>query len=138
MYIDHIAIWTNDLETVKSFYMKYFQCTCNEKYINHNKQFQSYFLSFDQGARLEIMQMPNIPANLNNTQTQYLGLIHFAIRVASKAEVDALTSQITAAGHTVVSQPRTSGDGYYESVILDPDGNRVEIIHAGQIASITV
>ena len=127
MKIEHIAIWTNQLETMRSFYETYFNGRSNDKYSNVNKGFHSYFLSFDDGARLELMQMPNIPPNTNSVEQQNLGLIHFAISVGSKEQVDTLTNQLRQDGYTVLGEPRTTGDGYYESVVLDPDNNRIEI-----------
>jgi lactoylglutathione lyase len=127
MKIEHIAIWTNQLEKLKDFYIKYFDALPNEKYVNPKKQFHSYFLSFADGARLELMQMPDIPANSNDVYTQFTGLIHLAIGAGSKEKVDSLTEQIRMDGFEVVGEPRWTGDGYYESVILDPDKNRIEI-----------
>lgn len=127
MNIEHIAIWTSDIERLKLFYTEYFGCTSGSKYINSSKSFESYFLMFDSGCRLEIMQMPSIPLNLNNSFSQYLGLIHFAVSVGSKENVDELTARLRSDGYEIVGEPRVTGDGYYESRILDPDGNRIEI-----------
>ncbi len=127
MKIEHIAIWSSDIERLKLFYTEYFGCTSGSKYINSSKSFESYFLMFDSGCRLEIMQMPNIPLNLNNSFSQYLGLIHFAVSVGSKEKVDELTAKLRSDGYEIVGEPRITGDGYYESCILDPDGNRIEI-----------
>ena len=127
MKIEHIAIWTSDIERLKLFYTEYFGCTSGSKYINSSKSFESYFLMFDSGCRLEIMQMPSIPLNLNNSFSQYLGLIHFAVSVESKENVDELTARLRSDGYEIVGEPRVTGDGYYESRILDPDGNRIEI-----------
>ena len=127
MNIDHIAIWVNNLEVMRSFYEKYFGATSNSKYHNPVKNFSSYFLSFDSGARLELMQKPEIPQNLNNTIDQYIGLNHFAISTGAKEYVDKLTETLRYDGYEVVGEPRTTGDGYYESVILDPESNRIEI-----------
>ncbi len=127
MRIEHLAIWTNQLENLKQFYVLFFGATANTKYHNGNKQFSSYFLSFDDGARLELMEMPAIPLNKNDVMMQNIGLIHFAISTGGKDAVDALTESIRQAGYPVIGEPRFTGDGYYESVILDPDGNRIEI-----------
>jgi lactoylglutathione lyase len=127
MKIEHIAIWVNDLENMKSFYEKYFHVTAGDKYINTKKNFESYFLSFESGCRLEIMKMPGIPASTNDIYKQFTGLIHVAITTGSKQHVDVLTEQLRADGYEVVGEPRTTGDGYYESVVLDPEGNRIEI-----------
>jgi lactoylglutathione lyase len=125
--IDHIAIWSRDIEKLKEFYLHYFQATANDKYFNPKKNFQSYFLSFKEGCRLEIMQMPGIPASSNDIHKQFMGLIHFAISVGSKRAVDILTEQLRHDGFAIIGEPRTTGDGYYESVVLDPEGNRIEI-----------
>ena len=127
MKIEHLAIWVNDLYKMKSFYEKYFDATAGEEYHNPTKNFTSYFLSFENGCRLELMQKPEIPANKNDVFQQYIGIIHFAISVGSKEKVDELTEAIRKEGFPVVGEPRTTGDGYYESVILDPENNRIEI-----------
>jgi lactoylglutathione lyase len=127
MKIEHIAIWCKDIEIQKNFYIDNFEGTAGTKYINDKKQFESYFISFESGARLELMQMPTIPANLNNIYEQYIGLIHIAFSIGSKDKVDSLTEKLRSAGIRVVSEPRYTGDGYYESCIMDPEGNRVEI-----------
>jgi len=125
--IEHIAIWTEKLEELKEFYVRYFSARPNEKYSNPKKGFESYFLSFDDGSRLELMKMPGIPTSLNNVHDQYQGIIHMAISVGSISKVDELTQKLREDGYQVVGEPRTTGDGYYESVILDPDNNRIEI-----------
>jgi len=127
MKIEHVAIWTNQLEEMKAFYTGWFQAVAGEKYHNPVKNFHSYFLSFDGGARLELMQMPEIPGNKNDVMEQNIGLIHLAISAGSKEKVEALTESIRSAGYPVIGEPRWTGDGFYESVILDPDNNRVEI-----------
>lgn len=127
MKIEHVAIWTRNLERLKTFYETYFQAQSNEKYLNPAKGFESYFLSFESGARLELMQMKGIPDNLNDPAAQYLGIIHLAISVGSKEKVNNLTSLLKEDGYQIIGLPRATGDGYYESVVLDPDGNRIEI-----------
>lgn len=127
MHIAHIAIWTRHLERLKNFYECYFQAQAGEKYVNPAKQFESYFLAFASGARLELMARPDIPTSRDDTQTQFTGYIHLAMAVGSKEQVDALTGRLKKDGYRVVDGPRCTGDGYYESVVLDPDGNRVEI-----------
>lgn len=127
MKIEHVAIWTFELERLKSFYEKYFEARAGEKYVNITKNFQSYFLHFEGGCRLEIMQMPGIPLNTNNTLKQFTGFIHLAISVGNKEKVDSITEKLRTDGYEVIGEPRTTGDGYYESVILDPDENRIEI-----------
>ena len=126
MKIDHLALWTFDLERIKQFYEKYFDAKAGEKYFNPKKNFASYFLSFNDGCRLEIMQMPGI-TSLERGEKQHTGLIHFAVSVGNKSNVDMLTEQLRTDGYEVVGEPRLTGDGYYESVVLDPDGNRIEI-----------
>ncbi|MBN1977348.1 MAG: VOC family protein [Anaerolineae bacterium] len=125
MHIEHIAIWTRDLERLKAFYETYFGGEANDKYANAAKQFESYFLAFASGARLELMQMPAIPESRDESQST--GYAHLAFSVGSEAQVDALTARLQGAGYQVASAPRRTGDGYYESCVLDPDGNRVEI-----------
>jgi len=127
MKINHIAIWVKDLELMKSFYEKYFGGTAGEQYCNPAKKFTSYFLSFDDEVRLELMLKPEIPQHLNNPIDQFIGLNHIAISVGSEEEVNELTETLRAEGYQVIGEPRTTGDGYYESVILDPENNRIEI-----------
>lgn len=128
MKIEHVALYTPDLERSKNFYVRYFEAQAGAKYTNPAKGFTSYFLSFVSGARLEIMHKASIPATQTDPYLQATGLTHLAFRLESKESVDSLTARLTADGFTLVSPPRTSGDGYYESVILDPDGNRLELI----------
>jgi lactoylglutathione lyase len=127
MNIEHIAIWTKDLEKMRVFYEKYFGGKSNEKYRNDKKGFESYFISFDSGARLEIMQMPTIPNSKNNVHEQFIGLTHFAVSVGTQEKVDVLTKILENDGFEIVGQPRWTGDGYYESIVLDPEQNRIEI-----------
>ena len=126
MRIEHLAIWVSDLELMRRFYETYFGATSGEKYHNPKKNFTSYFLSFDTGSRLELMQKPGITA-IENRVIEYLGISHFAISVGSKEKVDTLTEQLRTDGFVVAGNPRITGDGYYESVILDPEKNRIEI-----------
>ena len=127
MKIEHLAIWTKDLETMKQFYEKFFDCTSTKRYHNPKKEFSSYFLSFANGARLELMHKPDIANQLKHWETEGLGFAHIAISVGSKEMVDQLTEQIRTAGFPVIGETRWTGDGYYESVILDPENNRIEI-----------
>ena len=127
MKIEHIAIWVTDLEAMKDFYTAYFDMSCSEKYTNPQKQFSSYFLSFKgSSTRIELMQRPGIPEH-NGQKGNHNGLTHFAISVGSKDIVNALTEKLRASNFTIQSEPRTTGDGYYESVVSDPEGNPVEI-----------
>ena len=127
MRIEHLAIWVEDLELVRQFYMTYFEMSCNNKYVNPKRGFSSYFLSFGDGkTRIELMHIPNMPEPA--VRGQMKGLAHIAISVGSKERVDNLTEQLRKEGYTIAGEPRTSGDGYYESVVLDPEGNWVEIV----------
>ncbi len=127
MRIEHIALWSGDIELLKEFYMKYFGAQPGARYVNAGKSFQSYFLSFDEGSRLELMQMPGIPANKNDPMQQNIGMIHFALSVGSEQAVIDTTNRLRADGFSIVSEPRRTGDGYFESCVLDPEGNRIEI-----------
>ena len=122
-----MAIWVNDLEVMRDFYMQYFGAVSNEIYHNQQKQFRSYFLSFDDGCQLELMHRPDIAPSSPDYAKQQTGLIHFAVSVGSKGKVDEMAEQFAADGFMVVGQPRLTGDGYYEAVVLDPEGNIVEI-----------
>ena len=124
MKIEHIAAWVRDLEGMKAFYQTFFGACPGMKYVNSSKGFSSYFLSFGNGARLELMHNGSVQPGGSSPQTGYA---HFAFSVGSKEKVDELTAQLRSAGFTVESGPRTTGDGYYESCILDPEGNRIEI-----------
>jgi len=127
MHIHHIAIWAKDLENLKTFYVDYFGATAGDKYINPRNQFESYFLTFDSGARLELMHMPGIGQLEKSPESQFIGYIHLAISTGSKARVDELIERLRQGGYVVLDGPRTTGDGYYEGTVLDPEGNRVEI-----------
>lgn len=126
MKIEHLAIWVSDMEAMRSFYENYFKASSGELYKNHKKNFSSYFLSFEEGPRLELMQKPEIPSQPNKTE-EHLGISHFAISVGTKEKVHTLTEQLRADGYEIAGEPRTTGDGYYESVVLDPERNRIEI-----------
>ncbi|MEL7001711.1 MAG: VOC family protein [Bacteroidota bacterium] len=126
MKIEHVAIWTQNLEQMKNFYVKYFNGTSNDLYHNSKKNFTSYFISFKEGSRLELMHRPDV-AGLLIASKEHLGLTHLAISVGSKDKVDKLTKNLRADGYSIIGEPRTTGDGYYESVVSDPEGNRVEI-----------
>jgi len=128
MKIDHIAIWTERLEQMRYFYMQYFGAVSGEKYINSAKQFSSYFLSFDDGARIELMERSDVQKKIQLENQDYHGITHIAIKVGKRHDVDLLTRQLSADGYVVFSEPRTTGDGYYESVVFDPDGNKVELV----------
>ena len=126
MKIEHLAIWTKDIEKMKTFYLEFFEVSANEKYFNPTKNFSSYFLSFPSGTRLELMHRPEISKQLEGLE-QNLGLAHFAIALGSKQKVDDLTNTLRMKGYSIFGEPRTTGDGYYESVITDPEGNQIEL-----------
>jgi lactoylglutathione lyase len=127
MRIEHVAIWTADLARCKHFYSSYFGATAGPTYLNPAKGFESCFLSFADGARLEAMTTTTLPLVGLSPGVQRLGLTHLAISVGSELLVDQLTQRLRDDGIAVVDGPRRTGDGYYESVIIDPDGNRIEI-----------
>lgn len=124
MYLDHIAIDTNDLERLKDFYVKYFGGRSNEKYHNKKTGLQTYFLTFEGGARLELMQGPGLSFRDKKAE----GLTHLAFRLDCRSAVDMLTNLLVRDGYTLKSAPRVTGDGYYESCILDPDSNEIELV----------
>lgn len=125
MKIEHIALYVNDLEKTKEFFVTYFGAKSNTQYHNVKTGFRSYFLTFDDGARLEIMWKPDMEDN--KKELQRTGYIHIALSVGSKEKVDTLTKQLLIDGYQIVSGPRTTGDGYYESCIIGPEGNQIEI-----------
>lgn len=125
MNIEHVALWVTDLEKAKDFFRTYLGAVPNDGYHNKNTDFRSYFLTFESGARLELMhhpQMVNLDKDLRRT-----GYAHLAFSVGSKDAVDQLTQRLLRDGYKVISGPRTTGDGYYESCILDLEGNQIEI-----------
>ena len=126
MKIGHIAIWTNDLEAMKSFYTGYFGGVSNEKYSNPLKQFESYFITFESGAQLELMRKVSIVESIGIEER--FGITHIAFTLGSKEAVLALTERLRSDGFRIVGEPRTSGDGYFESVVLDAEGNRIELV----------
>ena len=128
MTLEHVAIWTDDIERLKNFYCEYFGGISNKRYVNESKKFQSYFITFESGARLELMAKTGIPHNLNDTvEKQHTGIIHLAFGVSTTEEVDAKAVELTSAGFRILSGPRRTGDGYYEFETLDPDYNRLEV-----------
>ena len=125
MKIEHIAMYVNDLEGAKAFFVTYFGAVSNEGYHNQKTGFRSYFLHFEGGARLELMNRPRMedaPKPLDRT-----GFSHMAFSVGSKEAVDELTARLKADGYSVISGPRTTGDGYYESCVIALEGNQIEI-----------
>ncbi len=127
MKIEHIALWAKDIEALKSFYERYFNARSSDKYVNPDRRFSSYFLSFDSGARLEIMHMESVTGAGVRPQEQFTGYTHLAFSVGSRDEVDSLTARLAKEGFEILDGPRTTGDGYYESAVLDPENNHVEI-----------
>ena len=124
MYIEHIAMYVNDLEETREFFVKYFNATSNEGYHNKTTDFRSYFLTFDNGARLEIMNKPQMSDEekcFNRT-----GYIHIAFSLGSKDAVDVLTERMKNDGYNVISGSRTTGDGYYESCVIGIEGNQMK------------
>lgn len=127
MKIEHVAFWVEDLEKAKNFYQTYFDMIASDLYHNPAKHFTSYFLSFkDGGSRIEIMHRPDIVSQTGQRGV-ITGITHLAISVGSKEQVDQLTETLRGDGYTIAGEPRTTGDGYYESVVLDNEGNLVEI-----------
>ena len=125
MNIEHIALYVNDLEAARDFFITYLGGKSNDGYHNPKTDFRSYFITFDDGARLELMTKPGMMDQekpLNRT-----GFVHVAFSVGSKERVDELTEELRTAGYEVVSGPRTTGDGYYESCIVAIEGNQIEI-----------
>jgi lactoylglutathione lyase len=127
MKIGHAAIWARDIELLKNFYERYFNGRAGNKYLNEERQFSSYFIQFETGARLERMHMPSLSCPEKAENQQYTGLAHIAFSAGSEENVRLLTERLKKDGYMVVDGPRTTGDGYYESVVLDPENNRVEI-----------
>jgi lactoylglutathione lyase len=128
MILDHIAIWTRNLELLKDYYVKFFDGCANSKYVNRETKFESYFISFGSGSRLEIMQLPDVPANLNDTVgKQHIGIIHIAFGMKDMQQVISKSEELHEAGFKILRGPRRTGDGYFEFETLDPDNNRIEV-----------
>lgn len=124
MAIEHIGIWTNDLEKMKLFYMTYFEAKTNDLYTNEVKDFKSYFLSFESGSRIELMKQ----GKRSKKNKKSVGYAHLAIKVGTIFKVIQITERLKTNGYDVISNPRHTGDGYFESVVMDPEGNLVEIM----------
>jgi lactoylglutathione lyase len=127
MRLEHVALWTEDLERLSNFYSAYFGAVAGPRYTNPIKGFESCFLSFESDARLELMKSSILEPEKHTWGAQRMGLTHLAVSVGSVHTVNELTSRLKHDGFEVLDGPRLTGDGYYESVILDPDGNRIEI-----------
>ena len=125
MIIEHVAMYVNNLEQARDFFVKYLGAKSNDGYHNVKTGFRSFFVSFDGGARIEIMNKPEMADD--NKELNRTGYAHIAFSVGSKERVDELTEQIKNAGYEVVSGPRTTGDGYYESCIVAIEGNQIEL-----------
>lgn len=125
MKIEHAAMYVNDLEAAKNFFVSYLGAVPNAGYHNVKTGFRSYFLTFGDGARLELMNKPGLPDDEKTSSRT--GYIHIAFSVGSKENVDSLTQQLKEAGYEVISGPRTTGDGYYESCIIGIEGNQIEL-----------
>lgn len=125
MTIEHVALYVRDLEAARDFFLRYLGAASNQLYHNPKTGFSSYFLSFDGGARLELMSKPDVEDQ--SLALSRMGYIHVAFRLGSAARVDELTARLKADGYPVVSGPRTTGDGYYESCVVAIEGNQIEL-----------
>lgn len=124
MRIEHVALWTRQLEPMRQFYETYFDAHAGTLYCHTHDSFASYFLTFSDGARLELMQLDNLT---DRADTHAVGWAHLAVQVDSESTVDRLAQTLSAAGYLLAKQPARTGDGYYECAVYDPDGNIVEI-----------
>ncbi|ACU61792.1 VOC family protein [Chitinophaga pinensis] len=128
MKIDHVAFWVEDLEAMRYFYLTHFEATCGERYMNPVKKFYSYFITFnDGGSRIELMHRADIAAN-SQQRGFVTGIAHLALTVGNRERVDAMIAHFRAHGYKIIGEPRVSGDGYYEGVILDPEENVIELL----------
>ncbi|MCA0244030.1 MAG: VOC family protein [Proteobacteria bacterium] len=125
--LEHVALWVSDLDAMCAFYAQHFGARAGPRYENPRKGFASRFVAFEQGGRLELMTSSTLAPVVHEPGAQRMGLTHLAIALGSEAAVDALTARLQAAGTPVLDGPRRTGDGYYESVVLDPEGNRIEL-----------
>lgn len=124
--IEHIGIWVKDLELMKDFYTNYFKGVSRKKYTNSIKKFESYFIIFESGAKLELMHKESI--SNENTNEEQIGISHIAFSLGSVDAVLMLTERFRTDGIRILGEPRTTGDGYFESVVLDIEGNRIELV----------
>jgi lactoylglutathione lyase len=125
--VEHVALWVADLERMSAFYAEYFSAEIGPRYENPRKHFASRFLRLAAGARIELMTRTQPPSRDGEGDGERLGLAHLAFSLGSRAAVDELTRRLAAAGFPVLGEPRLTGDGYYESVVWDPEGNRIEL-----------
>ena len=123
MHIEHVAIWVKDLEKMRAFYVDYFNVSSSELYYNPKRQFQSYFLTFESGSRLELMTKKFLAGRA----VDIFGYAHLAIAVGGKADVDAFVEKMVSKQYPLLNGPRMTGDGYYEAVVQDPEGNLIEL-----------
>lgn len=128
IHIEHIAMWVNDIDRICEFYSRYFGAGIGKRYENPAKGFASRFLTFASGTRMEVMSTTMLSPVPHEAGAQRMGLTHFALSLGSQQAVDDKTAQLKAEGVTVLDGPRRTGDGYYESVVLDPEGNRIELM----------
>ena len=126
MILEHVALYVEDLEAMKAFYVRNFGATANNKYHNPRTGLQTYFLNFDGGARIEIMQRPGTTPKASGEHV--LGYTHISFKLGSVEKVDELTKQLQENGSPLLNGPRMTGDGYYESVLSDPEGNLIELV----------
>ncbi|HWR38306.1 MAG TPA: VOC family protein [Patescibacteria group bacterium] len=127
MRINHVSIWTRKLEEMRDFYVQVFNGKASDRYMNPRTGFESYFIRFDEETTLELMRVSSIRDLIRNPERPFAGLAHIAFSVGSRTRVDQMTELLEECGYSVTSQPKVTGDGFYESCILDPDGNLVEI-----------
>jgi len=127
MTLEHVAIRIDRIEILKEYYIRYFGGTPNGKFKNPKTGLETYFITFGSGAKLEIMSLPDLSGNKNDPTLPNKGIIHLAFGVDTMPEVDEKARQLKASGFPIVRGPRKTGDGFYEFVTLDPDGNRIEV-----------
>jgi lactoylglutathione lyase len=128
MRLEHVAVWAVDIELMCTFYEKYFDARSNRKYENERKRFTSYFLTFPGGGRLELMHRPDIQRIPDSEGSrEFIGYAHLGVELGSRAAVDALTTRLQGDGFPPLDGPRLTGDGYYGSMVADPEGNRIVI-----------
>ena len=128
MKLEHVAIWAVDIELMRAFYEKYFGARSSARYVNETKKFTSYFLTFPGGGRLELMHRPDIQRIPDSQASpEFIGYAHLGVELRDRSAVDALTKRLQGDGYPLLDGPRLTGDGYYESMVADPEGNRIVI-----------
>lgn len=127
MRLEHLALWTPRLEILRDFYVRHFRCVAGPLYSSATRPFRSYFLTFPGGGRLELMEQPGLASPPSAAAPDQTGYAHFALALGGEEAVRTTTDRLRTAGVRVIGDPRRTGDGYYESVVLDPDGNRIEL-----------